>query len=77
MVRDKKQFKPKLRNADFYLEIYFRLMKTALFLSLIIWTKADTENAKQPNIVYILADDLGWSDVNWNNKLGFQKLLES
>ena len=38
-----------------------------------IWTKADTENAKQPNIIYILADDLGWSDVNWNNKFGFQK----
>ena len=55
----------------------FRLMKTVLILSLILWIKADTENAKQPNIIYILADDLGWSDVNWNNKHGFQQLLES
>jgi hypothetical protein len=32
--------------------------------------------ARQPNILYILADDLGWADVSWHNKDMHTPVLE-
>ena len=37
-------------------------------LIFLISCHAVTQDKKQPNIIFILADDLGWSDVSWNNK---------
>ena len=31
---------------------------------------------KQPNILFIMADDLGWNDVSWNNKAMTTPTLE-
>ena len=30
---------------------------------------SETANGERPNILVILLDDLGWSDVSWNNHL--------
>ena len=30
---------------------------------------AEMANGERPNILVILLDDLGWSDVSWNNHL--------
>ena len=38
------------------------------FLFLLHFCFAESTLAEKPNIIYILADDLGWADVNWNNK---------
>ena len=48
----------------------FAKMKIFTFFIQLLYAQKSSESEKQPNIVYILADDLGWGDVNWNNKLG-------
>ena len=37
-----------------------------VFLSLIFFTQADAQNASKPNIIIIVADDLGWGDVGFH-----------
>jgi arylsulfatase A-like enzyme len=44
-----------------------RLLLTQLFLSAIFVSTIVAQNLpKKPNIIYIMADDLGWSDVGYN-----------
>ena len=42
-------------------------MKTAA-LCIVILIVARVGCRSQPNIVFLLADDLGWADVSWNNR---------
>ena len=36
-------------------------------VSLMMVVREVVSERKQPNIIFILADDLGWGDVSWNN----------
>lgn len=42
----------------------FLVIPTSLLLVLLTGCSLPSPNAKQPNIVFILADDVGWSDLN-------------
>ena len=41
-----------------------RLVKSILLL---LYTGSRQAAESRPNIVFVLADDLGWGDVGWNN----------
>ena len=44
------------------------MRSAALCIVILIVAIARVGCRSQPNIVFLLADDLGWADVSWNNR---------
>ena len=69
---DKKSFRRSMISDDpdlseLWPNPHLRLkMKFIFFFIQLLY--AQESNEKQPNIIFVVADDLGWADVNWNNK---------
>ena len=46
---------------------YYSPPNTSIMLILLLFLRSTICEVIQPHVVYILADDLGWNEVSWNN----------
>ena len=48
------------------------MMRTLAVIAVIVcqWTVVAAESPPRPNVLLIVADDLGWSDVGWHGGFG-------